>query len=104
MPTTVVNIHHGEDYDVYIGRGRGGIWGNPFSHLPGTLAKYQVASRAEAIGAFERWFLAQPEMVERARRELTGKRLGCFCGAGRCHGDVYVRVCDGEPAGTLFNQ
>jgi hypothetical protein len=34
-------------YDIYIGRPS--KWGNPYSHLSGTLAEYKVSSREEAI-------------------------------------------------------
>ena len=72
--TRVVNRRKGA-FDVYIGRP--GPWGNPFSHMPGTLAKFRVADREEVISRFREWFLAQPELVARARRELRGKVLGC---------------------------
>lgn len=77
-------------FDVYIGRP--GPWGNPFSHMPGTLAKFRVASRDEAISRFREWFLAQPELVARAKRELKGKVLGCWCKPASCHGDVIAEV------------
>lgn len=77
-------------FDVYIGRP--GPWGNPFSHLPCSAARFRVSSRAEAIAAYERWLLAQPELVERVRRELRGKVLGCWCRPLPCHGDVLARI------------
>ena len=43
---TVVNKRF-DAYDVYIGRPS--QWGNPFSHREGTLAKYKVATREEAM-------------------------------------------------------
>jgi hypothetical protein len=84
-----------EPYDVYIGRPS--PWGNPFSHRPGTLAEFRVATRDEAIDAFERWFLSQPELLAKAKNELRGRVLGCWCHPRRCHGDVIARIVnDGE--------
>lgn len=83
-----------EPYDVYIGRPS--IWGNPFSHLPNTLAKYKVSSREEAVSKYEQWFLAQPELVQKAKKELKGKVLGCFCKPLSCHGDILSKIAN-EP-------
>lgn len=77
-------------YDVYIGRPS--IWGNPFSHKPGTKAEHVVANRREAIKAYEAWLMEQPELLARARAELRGKVLGCWCKPQSCHGDVLARV------------
>lgn len=91
--TRVVNKRH-KQYDVYIGRPS--IWGNPFSHAPNTLAEYQVSTRAEAIEKFREWFLSQPELVAKAKRELKGKILGCWCKPMPCHGDVIAEIIDKE--------
>jgi hypothetical protein len=101
MKTRVVNRRK-EPFDVYIGRPS--PWGNPFSHVShmgGTLAKFNVANRAEAIARFREWFLAQPELVERARRELRGKVLGCWCKPATCHGDVIAEIVDGAEGSML---
>lgn len=93
--TRVVNRRR-ERFDVYIGRP--GPWGNPFSHKEGTLAQFRVANREEAIAKFREWFLSQPELVARARRELRGKVLGCWCKPAACHGDVIAEVVNTDPA------
>ena len=81
-------------HDVYIGRGRGGIWGNPFSHKAGTLAEFQVASRDEAVDKHLAWLRTQPELLAKLG-ELKGKTLGCFCEADeRCHGDNLIQLID----------
>ena len=82
------------DFHVYIGRPS--VWGNPFSHLPRTLAKYQCKSRKEAITKYEEWIRARPDLCARAKRELKGKILGCWCAPHACHGDVLVRIAN-EP-------
>lgn len=85
-------------YDVYIGRGRCpqtevyGKWGNPFSHLPTSAAQFRVATREEAVAKYREWLLAQPHLVERAKRELKGKVLGCWCAPQSCHGDVLAEI------------
>lgn len=109
----VVNVKaKGAEWDVYVGRGpcpaRGshGPWGNPFpvgAHGREAMTLYlrflsgerfgMVGPVAHAPGA-ERG----PDLVERARRELRGKVLGCWC-KGRypvCHAEVLARLADGE--------
>lgn len=79
-----------EPFDVYIGRP--GPWGNPFSHKDGTLAQFKVNDLEEALSEHKVWFLRQPELVERAKQELKGKILGCWCKPGQCHGDILLKV------------
>jgi len=77
-------------YDVYIGRPS--RWGNPFSHLPNSAAEFRVGTRTEAIEAYEKWLLEQPDLVERAKHELRGQVLGCWCAPLGCDGDVLARI------------
>jgi len=78
-----------EPYDVYIGRPS--IWGNPFSHMAGTLAEFRVKTREEAIECFAKWIENQPGLMGRLP-ELRGKVLGCWCCPKACHGEVLVRL------------
>jgi len=78
-----VNVESGEPYDVYVGRGT--RWGNPFRVTATT-------NRTQAIASFRRWLLSQPELVERARRELRGKTLACHCRPKSCHADVLAEI------------
>jgi hypothetical protein len=80
-------------YDVYIGRGRGSVWGNPYTHKSGTLAEFVVPTVAEAIKQYEIWFRQQTELIGRLA-ELRGKILGCWCKPGPCHGDVLAKWAD----------
>lgn len=92
VPQYVVNVRHGARCDVYVGRGS--PYGNPFTHLTsGTLAKYRVATREEAVAKYEEWLLApeQAALLEHARRELRGKVLGCWCVPYLCHAEVLAR-------------
>ena len=111
--TTVVNVRHGSPFDVYIGRvnqhtersdpaskfepgvlkgkpGADGVFGNPF-----TLAEHGH----EAIDLFRihlQGLLDRDPAVKDALESLRGKRLGCFCKPGRCHGDVIVEFLHGR--------
>ena len=79
-----------EPYDVYIGRPS--KWGNPFRIG-------QDGTREQVIEMYREWLLghiATPKgftrpSLEEAKRELTGKRLGCFCSPLPCHGDILKR-------------
>ena len=82
-------VHCKKDkYDVYIGRPS--IWGNPFSHKAGTLAKYQTKTIEESVQKFEEYLLASPMLMKRLI-ELKGKILGCWCKPNSCHGDILVK-------------
>lgn len=85
--TTVV--HKREPHDVYIGRPT--IWGNPFM-----LGR--DGTREEVIHLYCEWLRTQrKDLVARARRELRGKVLGCWCKPLACHGDVLAAIANGEP-------
>jgi len=91
--TTVVNCRHSE-YDVYIGRP--GRWGNPF-------VIGRDGTREDVISKFEEWLLGarvapngqRRPSLEEAKRELSGKRLGCYCAPKPCHGDILRILVDG---------
>lgn len=84
-----------DKYDVYIGRPS--VWGNPFSHKNGTLAKYKVDTVEQAVDRYREWVMAQPTFVDVIKRELKGQVLGCWCKTANnpyalCHGDVLVKI------------
>ena len=82
-----------ECYDIYIGRPS--KWGNPFSHKAGTLAKYKVDSREEAIDAYYRWITeGEGKHLLDDIHELQGKVLGCWCKPLACHGDILAGLAD----------
>ena len=70
---------------VYIGRGRGSKYGNPF-----TIGK--DGDRTEVIAKYEAWLPTQPELVAAAKVELRGRDLVCFCAPQACHGHILMRV------------
>lgn len=84
-------------FDVYIGRSSYGMesagWGNPFRLERGNDGP---RSRALVIAAYRRWLLEQPDLVARAKRELRGKVLGCWCAPLPCHGDVLAEIANEE--------
>lgn len=84
MKTKVIHCRAGP-YDVYIGRP--GPWGNPFP-----IGEH--GTRAEVIEKYEAWFLSQPELIKKAKEELRGKTLGCWCKPSACHGDVIAKYID----------
>lgn len=99
MKTKVVHCKK-EKYDVYIGRRKDTPYhfGNPFR-----LGENE--SRGTAIEKFEKWLLGLDyQDVEPDRRmwilvnlnSLKGKVLGCWCKPYPCHGDVYVKMVEGD--------
>jgi len=68
---------------IYVGRPT--VWGNPF-----VIGK--DGSRKEVIAKYEKWLLAQPGLVKRARQDLRGRDLECWCAPAACHADVLLRV------------
>lgn len=71
---------------------RDGPFGNPFSHMAGTLARFRCESREEAVARYGEWIETQPALLARARRELVGKNLLCCCKPKACHGDILIRL------------
>lgn len=80
-----------ERYDVYVGRPF--KWGNPFSHKQGTLAKYKVSNRQEAVEAYRKWItFGDGRHLLADLHELKGKTLGCWCAPLQCHGHVLSEL------------
>lgn len=114
MATTVINVRDLVAYRRAISEGnyagvhRPTIWGNPFSHLDGTTAKFRVATREEAILKFDEWLRSQPGLVAFAKEVLPGKVLGCWCrpkegfkGRLLCHAQILAGLVDGVDPCTI---
>ena len=100
-PVLVVNVARADEYDVYIGRGRGGEahmnntpvgqrgWlGNPYK-------MGEDGSRLEVIEQFEEDFwdrLEEDEEFRGAVMELAGETLACWCAPKACHGSVIAQA------------
>lgn len=121
-PTTVVNLRRAP-YDVYIGRVRAdpysddvweqrgvarvparGCFGNPFQvdfgnvkRLPPLDAKAYLASVLAGFRAYFAKRVEEDHAFRAAVLGLRGKRLGCFCKPGPCHGDIIAAWVDAQP-------
>jgi hypothetical protein len=106
--TRVVHVKK-EPYDVYIGRGQGSKWGNPFTHIDDrkTIANYIVGSRSEAIEAYREYITkGEGQHLLADLHELKGKTLGCWCcfkpsyytkGMKMiCHGEVLMELLEDD--------
>ncbi len=78
-----------EPYDLLVDRST--IWGNPYSHKEGTLAKFKVKTRKESIKKYREYILDNPKLLAQLH-ELRGKILGCWCKPKDCHGDILVEL------------
>jgi uncharacterized protein DUF4326 len=85
---------------VYIGREnrRSGFAASPFAN-PFVIDR--DGTRETVIARYRVWLLAQPALVARARRELRGHDLGCWCKQEdvevACHGDVLLEIANVQP-------
>ena len=84
-------------YDVYIGRGKNSIWGNPFivgkdGTLEDVLKKYEI-------------YLRKNKKLMSKIMELNDKTLGCWClkepidyirKKPRCHGEIIMKIIEEE--------
>lgn len=90
MSTKVVHCKK-EKYDIYIGRPS--KWGNPYSEKEGTLAKWKVPTREEAVRKYSQWLSSQTNLLKDIN-ELKDKILGCWCYPKQCHGDILAYYAD----------
>lgn len=72
--------------------GRPSVFGNPYSHLSNTAAKYKVGTRAEAISKFRDNVNQLPEFREIIKKELKGKSLICWCAPLPCHAEILMEI------------
>ena len=78
---------------VYVGRPS--QWGN--MHHVGYCLKCRVFhTRDEAIKLFERDIKQQSDLLEKARKDLRGKDLVCWCAPDDCHARVWLEVANAE--------
>lgn len=71
---------------VYVGRPS--PFGNPF-------VIGRDGSREEVVRKYEAWLMAQPDLVARAKEELVGRDLVCWCAPRACHADILMRIANG---------
>ena len=92
----VINLRYEPLGDaVYVGRAaprrglRVSIFANPFRIGPD-------GSRDEVLAKYRQYLRDNPLLVGRARRELKGKVLACWCAPEPCHAEILAAVADGE--------
>ena len=69
---------------VYVGRPS--IWGNPF-----VVGKNGI-KKGEGVRLFEDWIKTQPLLIAKAKQELRGKDLVCWCHPSPCHATVWIKI------------
>lgn len=82
-----------EKYSHYIGRPS--IFGNPFSHKKGTLAKYKVETVEEAVKCYEYYARRNSQVLKAIAALPEEAKLGCWCkikGNEPCHGDAIKKI------------
>lgn len=80
---------------IYIGRGS--KWGNPFSHLPNSSAKFITDTREESVNAYKYYVLIDnPELFYNAKKELREQDLVCYCTPMLCHGDFLLEIANSD--------
>jgi RNA recognition motif-containing protein len=75
------------NYDVYVGRPS--VWGNPF-------VIGRDGDKADRIRKYRAWIMGQPELVARAKQELRGRVIACWCKPEACHGDILAEIADAD--------
>lgn len=94
----VYNKYHGNAPADSIYVGRPTKWGNPFSHLTGTTARFRVATRSEAVCNYREWIhsVGQQRLIADIRSELKGKDLVCWCAPKPCHADILLEIANAD--------
>lgn len=76
-----------------------GIGQPPTGLRPEIPADNEHDAHALAVELFEMWIHGRPDLIERARRELVGHDLMCWCADGEpCHVDVLLVLANPTPA------
>lgn len=78
---------------VYIGRGKGSLWGNPFEIGKPDPRTSMPMTRNDVCELFEKYLLNNEKLLQ-ALPGLKGKTLVCFCKSKpniACHGDTLAR-------------
>lgn len=84
-PPRVVHRRGGCDISIM----RPGKWGNPYSHLDMSYAKFKVKDRTESLLCFQQYAENNQSLLADLH-ELDGKILGCVCKPLPCHGDILI--------------
>lgn len=78
---------------------RGTLWGNPFIVRPDLPVSekvgpyFAVPTVEDAVSIYREFLCASPDLVEKAKRNLFGKNLACWCALDQpCHADVLLEL------------
>lgn len=107
----VGDLYHGQvpDGAVYVGRAAPGLSASPYANpfkigrpapaSAGSLAGRIPSDLKDLKAMFLRHLAANPALVARARRDLHGRDLACWCrlDADWCHADTWLALV-AEPA------
>lgn len=74
---------------VYVGRPS--KWGNRFK-----LRYSDDADRQRVIAEYRWWLTSDTERCARAKRELRGKHLVCWCAPAPCHAEVLLEIANAD--------
>ena len=106
----VVHVRKAATFDVYIGRQCSNLprpqgstgqdsceWGNPFkmkriSKKSPHYERMELEERWRVITLYSQWLRNKPELLDKARNELKGKTLACWCSPKPCHGLVLAEI------------
>lgn len=87
--TSVKNIRTYRTHTNTVYIGRPSIWGNPFVLI-------SEVDRKAVLENYKEWIFHpnRKQLRNKARQELKGKILLCFCNPKLCHGDVLAAIAD----------
>lgn len=86
----VLNRHRDGHPEGAVYVGRPSPFGNPFAIGPD-------GDRDAVMDRYLTWLAGQPGLIDRARRELAGRDLVCWCAPARCHGHLLRDLALGRP-------
>ncbi len=95
------NVYVGRAGVVFVDKARFPPVASPFAN---PFKIEEGVTREDVIAKYKDWLLSQPELVNRAKLELRGKTLGCWCKPEACHGDILAEIANSkvEPVAKLF--
>lgn len=90
------------DGAIYVGRAAPYMRRSPYCN-PYTIKAFGLE---ESRRRFRQHLLDDPDLVEQARRDLTGHDLACWCGpdVDWCHVEDWLRILDGTNPQQLLGQ
>lgn len=98
MPENTVKVDRSTNFGNPFRIGSVGL--HPLEHL----GEVEVRDGHHAVVLFDTWLFTTASgraLAERARAELRGKNLGCWCSLSQpCHADVLLKVANRATSGA----